>query len=308
MRVSNPTRPIRSPLPIAARASAADAVARPVERGAADRAAAHAAADVDHRDVGGDDLVLEIAHHQLAAPRGRLPRDELERIAVAVLAQLAQLARQAAPPHVVLADLLVQRAADRAHRLAAHRERPREHLDRDRVGEERLDVEQPERVAERQRGAVQHLVAGGERLDHRGDLDLLAALDRRARPVVDLQGRGREDLGRQDPQLAAAVVAEREVELERPVGGERAAGLVAGRDPPRQLDLLAAEQDRRRVEPEVQRAQHRDRSRPRARPAAGHRAALRPPGTAAPCRARACRGWRGGGSSPDHRMPPLGIL
>ena len=35
---------------------------------------------------------------------------------MAVLAQLAQLAGQAAPPHVVQADLLVQRAADGAHR------------------------------------------------------------------------------------------------------------------------------------------------------------------------------------------------
>src|SRR5262245_41202935 len=85
------------------------------------RPPAPAAADVDHRDVGGHDLVLEVAHHELLAPRGGLPRDELERIAVAVLAQLAQLARQAAPPHPVLADLLVERAADRAHDLAAHR-------------------------------------------------------------------------------------------------------------------------------------------------------------------------------------------
>ena len=107
----------------------------------------------------------------------------------AVLAQLAQLAGEPAPPHVVEADLLVQRAADRAHRLAAQRDRAREHLDRDRVREERLDVEQPERVAERERGAVQHLVARGERLDRRRDLDLLAALDGRARPLVELRAR-----------------------------------------------------------------------------------------------------------------------
>ena len=60
------------------------------------------------------------------------------------------------------------------------------------------------------------------------------------------------------------MVAEREMELERAIGGQRTTRLIARRDPPRQLDLLAAEQDRRRIEHQVQREQHReDRARHR---------------------------------------------
>jgi hypothetical protein len=167
-----------------------------------------------------------------------------------------------AAPHPVLADLLVERAADRADRRAAQPHAAREHLDRDRVRKEGLDVEQAECVAERQRRAVQHVIAGGQRLDRRGDLDLLAAAHGRARPLVDRQPGRREDVRRQDSQLATAVVAKREVQLERAIRAERAARLIAGRHPPRQLDLLAAEQDRRRIEHQVEREQHReDRSR-----------------------------------------------
>ena len=134
------------------------------------------------------DLVLEVADHQLLAARGRLPRDELERIAVRVLAQLAQLAREAAPAHVVQADLLVQRAADRAHRLAAQRAIVRGNtLTAIGFGKNASMSNRPSASPNVERGAVQHVVAGGERLHRRGDLDLLAALDGRARPLVDAE-------------------------------------------------------------------------------------------------------------------------
>ena len=61
-------------------------VAGPVERCATERSHAHARTDIHHDEVGSHDLVLEVAHHQLAALCGRLPRDELERVTVRMLA------------------------------------------------------------------------------------------------------------------------------------------------------------------------------------------------------------------------------
>jgi hypothetical protein len=234
-------------------------VDRPVERGLAARPAAHRRADVDAQHVGRDQLVVEVAHHQLAAARGGLPRDVLERVAVGVLAQLAQLAGQAAPAHPVLADLIAVAAAGHPQRRRHRGPATREHLDRDRVGEVGVDLEQPEQIAQHQHRAVEHLVAGGGRPHLGGVLDLVAGRHRRGDARRDLEAGVGQHLGPQHPQRPAAVVAIRDVQLERPIGRQRAAGLIAGRHPPRQLDLLAAEQHRGREERQVrggQRDQH----------------------------------------------------
>ena len=188
-----------------------------------------------------------------------------------VIADLAELAREAAALDAVETDLLVQRAADRADAVCAQGERSREHLDRDRIRKERLDIEQAEHVAERERGTVQHVIAGGQRFHHRGDLDLLAAAHRGARTLFDLEAGRCEDVRREDAQEPRAVVAKREMQLEHPIDAECATRLIARRHPPRQLDLLAAQEDRRRIEHQVQReqeGQHRARERDQGRRAA----------------------------------------
>ena len=77
-------------------------------------AIAHGAADVDEQPVRDHGLAIELAHHQLAGARGRLPRDLLERIAGRVLAQLAQVAAEAAMAERLHAEALVRRAGEEA--------------------------------------------------------------------------------------------------------------------------------------------------------------------------------------------------
>ena len=74
--------------------------------------------------------------------------------------------------------------------------------------------------------------------------------------VRDFEAGRRQDVRVEDAELAAAVVAEREMEQERTIDRECTTGLITRRDPPGQLDLLAAQQDRRRIEHQVQREQH----------------------------------------------------
>ena len=155
-------------------------------------------------------------------------------------------------------DLLVRRAADQAERAMARGQATWEHLDRDRIREVGLDLEQPQRIAEPEDGAMEHLIAGRERPYRRGHLDLTTRAHRRRRVLGDVEGGAGEDARAQDAQRAGAVIPEREVQRERAVDGERSAGLIAGRHPPRQLDLLATKQDRRREECDVRREQRGD--------------------------------------------------
>ena len=97
--------------------------------------------------MGHHGLAIELAHHQLAGARGRLPGDLLERIARRVLAQLAQVAAEAALAQRLHAEPLVRRA--RLQPLLRRREAQRwarQHLDAERRREVGLDGAQAERV------------------------------------------------------------------------------------------------------------------------------------------------------------------
>jgi len=184
-RVSKPTSPIRSPLLVAALASAAT-LSLAQSSGVRRPCRSASGADVDQRDVRGDDLVLEVAHHEL--PRRAVAFHAMNLNGSPWLCSRSSRSSPESPRRRTRCWPTCSCSAPRPRARAGRARRScGEHLDRDRVGEERFDVEQSERVAEGQRRAVQDLIAGGERLDRRGDLDLLAALDRRARSVVDLR-------------------------------------------------------------------------------------------------------------------------
>ena len=70
------------------------------------------------RRVDGDEHVLAAfrlvdPRDRMAAARRRLPRDELERVAVAVVTDFAELSGQSAPADLVEPGTLVQRATER---------------------------------------------------------------------------------------------------------------------------------------------------------------------------------------------------